>query len=82
MRTDVAAVVVPPETDALEALARMERSGSARLLVTDGDRLLGVVTTKDVLRFLQLKQELESGPAEGRAARPADRREDCAEVRV
>jgi Zn-dependent protease len=78
MRTDVAAVSVPPETDALEALSHMERADCARLLVTDGDRLLGVVTVKDVCRFLHLKQQLETGHTEG----PANRHEDRAEVRV
>jgi CBS domain-containing protein len=37
----------------------MQRSGSSRLLVTEGDRLVGIVSLKDLLRFLDLKLELE-----------------------
>jgi Zn-dependent protease/CBS domain-containing protein len=50
---------VPPDADALQALERMHRTGSSRLLVTDGDQLLGIVSLKDLLRFLELKLELE-----------------------
>lgn len=52
---------VSPSEDAVNALAKMTRSGNSRLLVVDGDRLLGVVTLKDLMRFLSLKLELE-GP--------------------
>ncbi|HET7583457.1 MAG TPA: site-2 protease family protein [Gemmatimonadaceae bacterium] len=50
---------VPPQLDAMEALTRMRQSSSSRLLVADGDRLLGVVTLKDLLGFLSMKLELE-----------------------
>jgi len=33
------------------------------LLVTEGDRLLGIVSLKDLLRFLDLKLELEGAAA-------------------
>ena len=45
----------------MEALGKMQRTGSSRLLVTEGDRLLGIVSLKDLLRFLNLKLELEGG---------------------
>ena len=61
MRQDVNALSVAPNADALEALGRMQRTGSSRLLVTDGDRLVGIVSLKDLLRFLDLKLELEDG---------------------
>jgi CBS domain-containing protein len=38
-----------------------QRTGSSRLLVTDGSRLVGIVSLKDLLRFLDLKLELEDG---------------------
>ena len=60
MRQDVDALSIPPDTDALEALGKMQRTGSSRLLVTDGDRLVGIVSLKDLLRFLDLKLELEN----------------------
>lgn len=67
--TAVAAVMGPcgsdntvaPETDALDALAQMQRTGNGRLIVAEHGRLVGVVTLKDMLRFLNLKLELEGG---------------------
>lgn len=50
---------VPPGADAMEALSRMSRTGASRLMVVDGDRLLGILTLKDLLRFFSLKMELE-----------------------
>ncbi len=46
-------------TDAMEALSRMSRTGISRLMVVDGDRLLGILSLKDLLRFFSLKVELE-----------------------
>ena len=40
------------DTEALAALSIMNRTGNSRLLVTDGDRLVGIVTLKDLLNFL------------------------------
>jgi Zn-dependent protease/CBS domain-containing protein len=50
---------VAADTDALEALSRMSRTGASRLMVVDGDRLLGILSLKDLLRFFSLKVELE-----------------------
>jgi Zn-dependent protease/predicted transcriptional regulator len=49
---------IPPETDAVEALSLMNRTGASRLMVVDGDRLAGIVSLKDMLKFLSLKIEL------------------------
>jgi CBS domain-containing protein len=54
---------IPPETDAVKALSLMYRTGSSRLMVVDGDRLVGIVSLKDMLKFLSLKIEL--GQKEG-----------------
>jgi Zn-dependent protease/CBS domain-containing protein len=59
MRRDVDAVSIPPDMDALQALGKMQRLGSSRLLVKDGDQLVGIVSLKDLLRFLNLKLDLE-----------------------
>jgi predicted transcriptional regulator len=59
MQRDLRALVVSPDTDALHALEQMQGTGTSRLLVTDGDRLVGLVSLKDLLGFLQLKLELE-----------------------
>jgi Zn-dependent protease/predicted transcriptional regulator len=51
--------VIPPDTDAMKALTIMNRTGNSRLMVVDGDRLVGIVTLKDMLKFLSLKMDLE-----------------------
>jgi Zn-dependent protease len=60
MGQDVDALSIAPDTDALEALGRMQRTGSSRLLVTEGGQLVGIVSLKDLLRFFDLKIELEN----------------------
>jgi len=54
---------VSADMDAVDALARMHHSGSSHLLVMDGDRLVGLLTLQDLLRFLALKLELEERKA-------------------
>jgi Zn-dependent protease/CBS domain-containing protein len=65
MQRDLGAFTISPDADALDALTRMQRTGSSRLLVTEGDHLVGIVSLKDLLRFLNLKLELESARANG-----------------
>jgi CBS domain-containing protein len=60
MRTDLNRVSIPPNAEALEALKKMERTGSSRLLVTEGDQLVGIVSLKDLMRLLQLKLGFEN----------------------
>jgi len=50
---------VSPDTDAMEALAKMNQLGMSRMMVVDQGRLVGVLTLKDLLRFLA--QHLELG---------------------
>lgn len=52
---------VAPGTDAMKALSRMSQAGTSRLMVAEGDRLLGVLSLKDLLKFFALKMELEEG---------------------
>jgi Zn-dependent protease/CBS domain-containing protein len=54
---------ISPRADAIEALATMNRYGTSRLMVVDGERLLGIVALKDLLQFLSLKVELEGKDA-------------------
>jgi Zn-dependent protease/CBS domain-containing protein len=51
---------IGPDADATEALSKMRRTNSGRLMVVDRDRLLGIVSLKDMMAFLSLKIELES----------------------
>jgi Zn-dependent protease/CBS domain-containing protein len=50
---------IGPDEDAMKALAIMNRAKSSRLMVVEGDRLLGVIALKDMLEFLSLKVDLE-----------------------
>jgi Zn-dependent protease/CBS domain-containing protein len=50
---------IQASTDALEALSRMSRTGASRLMVVDGDRLLGILSLQDLLRVFSLKMEPE-----------------------
>ena len=37
----------------------MNRTGNSRFLVVEGERLVGIVALKDLLKFLSLKMDLE-----------------------
>ncbi len=50
---------ISPDTDAMKALSIMNRTGNSRLMVVEGGHLVGIITLKDMLRFLNLKLDLE-----------------------
>jgi Zn-dependent protease/CBS domain-containing protein len=52
-------IFITPETDAVKALAIMNQTGLSRLLVAEDQKLVGILTLKDLLAFLSLKVELE-----------------------
>ena len=52
---------IPADADAIDALARMSRTGNGRLIVVEDDRLVGVVSLKDLLRFIEVEVDLEMG---------------------
>ncbi|UCF09533.1 MAG: site-2 protease family protein [Candidatus Bipolaricaulota bacterium] len=54
---------IGPDVDAADALSQMGRTGNSRLMVVSGDRLVGIVTLKDLLQFLFLKTALEGKDA-------------------
>jgi CBS domain-containing protein len=58
--------VIAPESDALDAMMQMQRTGRNRLLVARGDQLLGIISLSDLLEFLTLKLDLK-----GRSRRTA-----------
>jgi Zn-dependent protease/CBS domain-containing protein len=59
MERDLKPLSIAPQDDALKALGQMRGTGMSRLLVVEGEKLVGVVSLKDLLRFLHLKLELE-----------------------
>ncbi len=64
---------IAPSTDSMKALAQMQKTGNSRMLVAEDENLIGVVTLKDLLGFLAVKLDLDSGaktstPAEWRKA--------------
>jgi Zn-dependent protease/predicted transcriptional regulator len=50
---------VTPETEVLDAIALMHKADTPSLMVEDGGKLVGMITTHNLLRFLSLKSELE-----------------------
>jgi predicted transcriptional regulator len=47
------------EEDALKALTVMRENNVSRLMVVEGDKLVGLIALKDMLEFLSLKIDLE-----------------------
>jgi Zn-dependent protease/predicted transcriptional regulator len=59
MRPADAAVTIAATASVSDALRQMVTADSARLLVTDGGRVIGLITLSGLTRFIQLKTELE-----------------------
>ncbi|RJP14832.1 MAG: CBS domain-containing protein [Candidatus Abyssobacteria bacterium SURF_5] len=49
---------IGPNEDSMKALSTMNRTGSSRLIVVEDGKLIGVISLKDLMRFLSLKIEL------------------------
>ncbi len=58
MRPLTEAIVTEPDTPLPLAIARMAQAGTPRLLVMQGDRLVGLLTTHGVIRRLRMREEL------------------------
>jgi Zn-dependent protease/CBS domain-containing protein len=54
------ATAISPNMDAMEVLSLMARTQNSRVLVTEGDRLVGMVTLSDLMNFLNVKLNLEA----------------------
>jgi Zn-dependent protease/CBS domain-containing protein len=50
---------IEPDADAMKAISAMHRTGLSRLMVTENNRLVGIIALKDLMRLLSLKVELE-----------------------
>ena len=53
-------LVVTPRTDILDALAQMAGNGIGRLLVTQGGKLVGIISQRDVIRLFEVREDLEA----------------------
>jgi Zn-dependent protease len=58
---------IGPDDDAMTALSRMTTNQVSRLMVVEGGELVGILSLKDLTRFLSLKLELEA-----QGGRPTD----------
>lgn len=53
-----------PDADAMEALTKLSRNGASRMLVVSDGRLAGILSLKDLMKFISLKVELEGDQPE------------------
>jgi Zn-dependent protease/predicted transcriptional regulator len=54
---------VSPDADAMQVLSRMSKTGVSRLMVVENDKLLAVISLKDLMNFISSKLELEGREA-------------------
>lgn len=54
---------VSPDTDAIDAMKKMNETGLSRMLVMEAGCLVGVLSLKDLLKFLSLKIEFDGSNA-------------------
>jgi Zn-dependent protease/predicted transcriptional regulator len=50
---------ISPDEDAMKALSQMSRTNASRLMVVRGDKLVGMIALKDMMKLLSLKMDLE-----------------------
>lgn len=50
---------ISSHADAIKALSLMNRTGNSRLMVIDAEKLVGIITLKDIMSFLSVKIDLE-----------------------
>ena len=59
--------MISPETDALAAMTKMQRTGRSPLLVVDHGELVGILSLRDLLELLTLKLQLQTSGGRGAA---------------
>ena len=50
---------IDPEADATQAIEKMNRVGTSRLMVIDRGKLVGILALRDLLKFLAIKMDME-----------------------
>jgi Zn-dependent protease/CBS domain-containing protein len=54
-------LTIGKKMDAMDALAKMARTGFGRLLVIEDSKLIGIVSQRDITRLFEFKSEIEGG---------------------
>ena len=62
--------IIAPETDTLEAMTKMQRTGRSPLLVVDRGQLVGILSLRDLLEYLMLKLQFEGRQRRETAVQP------------
>lgn len=60
-----------PNADAMEALTKLSRNEASRMLVVSDGQLAGILSLKDLMKFISLKVELEGDQSSVRVNRDA-----------
>jgi Zn-dependent protease/predicted transcriptional regulator len=63
-------MVASPETSALNALQRLQANDAPLLAVVEGNRLLGLITRRDILDYLSVSEDMEPRSAPSRRTAP------------
>ncbi|MEK6599230.1 MAG: site-2 protease family protein [Deltaproteobacteria bacterium] len=50
--------ILSPEDNAMDALSRMIDLDTGRVLVMDGDKLIGIITRRDIMKLMEFKTDL------------------------
>ena len=50
---------IAPSSDSIQALGKLSQAGVSRMMVVDGERLVGLLSLSDLMKFIALKMELE-----------------------
>ena len=68
---------ISPSSDAIRALVTMSQAGVSRTMVVDGERLVGLLSLSDLMKFIALKVELEDDDGTDSGRWPTPRRTDA-----
>ena len=50
---------IAPDVPVMKAVKKIHRTRNSRLMVVDGDRLVGIITLKDIMQALSVRSDLE-----------------------
>ena len=50
---------IAPDTDVIKVLSLMNRTRNSRLMVVEGNKLIGLIALKDIMNFLSIKLDLD-----------------------